>query len=207
MNSKLFLLSETYNEHVIRLFQEIITNNLCSRLKSVETVFFENKNVSYSKNIFPINSKDKIYTALNLNLRFFSYRFEIFYSLKRNGLSFSFKVPFLYNKCFLILCNNVILPVIEGKLDRSSYGFRPFRDCKDLFFEINQLFKKSKSFLWVLKSKLSFSIFNTSWLIKNFPFNKNLLNLMLTKTADNFDLKENVIFFSTLFNFLLSGLV
>lgn len=145
--------------------------------------------------------------ALNLSLKFFSYHFEVFYSLKRNGLSFSFKIPFLYNKCFLILCNNVVLPVIEGKLDRFSYGFRPFRDCKDLFFEVNQLLKKSKSFLWVLKSKLSLSIFNTNWLIKNFPFNKNLLNLMLMKTTYDFDLKNNLIFFSTLFNFLLSGLV
>lgn len=116
-------------------------------------------------------------------------------------------LPPLYQKSFLVLCNFTVLPVVDGKFDRFSYGFRPFRDSKDIFLEIKNFFSKKQFFLWTFKSEISFSIFNTSWIIKYFPFNKNLLNLILLKTEHKLNISKNIVFFSTLFNFLLNGLV
>ena len=191
----------------IFILQRIIGNNLSTRLKSVEIVVCKNKNLFHFKDLFPISSKDKIFTALNLNLKFVFAQFDSFYFLKKNGLSLSFRLPFIYHKCFLVLCNFSVLPVIDGKLDRFSYGFRPFRNCKDCFLEITNFFSKKQSFLWTLKYKIPFSILNTNWLIKYFPFNKNLLNFILNKIQYNFEIAKNNIFFSTLVNFLLNGLV
>nr|AEW12923.3 RoaA [Colacium vesiculosum] len=207
LNYKLFLISEKNNLRLILILQKIAGNNLSSRLKSVQTIFCKNNNFLNSKDLFPISSKDKIFIALNLNLRFVFYNFDIFFFLKKNGLSFSFKLPFIYHKCFLMLCNFTVLPVIEAKLDRFSYGFRPFRNSKDCFLEIVNFISKKQSFSCILKANISFSNFNINWLTKYFPFNKNLLNFIFKDVNENFQINKNMIFFSTLFNFLLNELV
>jgi hypothetical protein len=166
-----------------------------------------NKNFTIFEDFFPFNSKDKIIIVLNLNIKIFFYNLNDFFFLKKNGLSFLFKSLSVYQKSFLVLCNLGVLPVIDGKLDRLCYGFRPFRKCKDVFLEVNNYFSKKQLVLWIFKFNVIFSMFNINWLIKFFPFNKNLLNFILLKKEYKFAIKDNIIFFSTLFNYLLNGLV
>ena len=158
-------------------------------------------------NFFPLCVKDKIYCALNLSLKFIPDNFKAFYCLKKNGLSFFFKPAYLYHKSFFSLCNNLIVPVIDSKLPRFSFSFRPFRNYNDAFLQINNVLKKNNSVSQVLKINVPFAILNTNWLLKNFPFNKSLLNLILDEKYSNYSFNKDTLFFSTIFNFLLHGLV
>lgn len=184
--------------------QTLNSKNLCIRLKSVENSFSE---VQILGNFFPLCLKDKIYCALTLHLKFIPDNFEAFYFLKKNGLSFFFKPAYLYHTSFLSLCNNLVLPVIDSKLPKFSFSFRPFRNDNDIFLQINSVLKKNKCVSQILKITVPFALLNTTWLLKNFPFNKRLLNLILDKKYGNYIFTKNILFFSTIFNFLLHGLV
>lgn len=147
-----------------------------------------------------------------INLRNFSLNNEIhsFYFSKKNGFSLFFQLPNFYMSCIQCLWNCSVLPIVDNDSDKYSYGFRPFRNVQDLFFEIKNSFLKKKLFLWILDFKFNFhtTLSNNYWLLKNFPMEKRILKSWFKPTFLNcFPCIDNSNIFFSLINFSINGLV
>nr|AKL78997.1 RoaA [Euglena viridis] len=162
-----------------------------------------------------LSSQDKLHIVLNLKYIRFSDKKTPLFFMKNNGLSLFYKNFSLYDNSFQALISLACLPITEFTVDRSVYGFRPYRDCSDLLMSIKSFFLKHKrKDFWCLDVKVfcSFNYLNKFWIIKNFPLEKKVLNSWFTRKS-TISINScvlglnNIELDSILFNYLFNGLV
>jgi len=212
MQYKIYLASKSSNFRLILKSQKVFTFSLFSRLKVVNDLF------KFFKFFDFFNSGEKFHIALNLKYPTFSHLFSYFYITKPKGSSIFFNSPDIYVKALHSLYNSSVLPVVEFKSDKFSFGFRPYRDCQEFFFEIKNFFINNKKDFSCLNLKVASmsNFFTNDWLLKNFPLEKSILkswlnnNLFFSSYLSHNNVYPVIGFtsiYNTFFNFLLNGLL
>lgn len=170
-----------------------------------------------SSRFFVFSTDDLLNLVLNLRTSINFADVNSFFLSKRGGLSLFFDVPTIYFQSIQCLWNFSVLPIIEAYSDRYSFGFRPFRACKDLFCELNNFVLRKNLFYWSLNTKVSLlsNLSENKWLFKNFPIEKKFFRSWLDKVSysplsffsSQSIYKDFVSISYTLINFSLNGLV
>lgn len=201
------------NSLLIKFYQKLLIRSLSCRLKVLNRNLIINSQFFTSKSIFNVNFEDIIILVSNLRNLSINSSISTFYFCKRYGYSIFFQMPFFYMNCIQSLWNYSVLPIVENNSDKFSYGFRPFRSTQDLFVEIKNSFLKKRLPLWMVDFKINSSIklYNSDWLMKNFPVEKKILRSWFGLNTFNFlnnlaYFGDGNIFFS-LVNFSVNGLV
>ena len=211
---RIFISAKHSDSRKIRKFQRILLSSLSTRLFVVRNLF-EEKLTNLFVDLFPLNYQEKLKLALDLNFNLSFNDLVPFFLSKKKGLSFYFELPNLSNICLQALCNLAILPFVEPRSDRFSFGFRPYRYSSDVFLYIKKLFQSHRnlSFIDHHKFDLLNSLDTNVWLFKNFPFDKakfkNLVkeaNISFSHNDQDFYVRQ-FDFFNTIKNFLFDGLV
>lgn len=137
---------------------------------------------------------------------------SFFYILKnKHSHSFFIELPTIHERFYQSLWELFIVPVLEISFDRFSYAFRPFRNTRDIFLKIRNLYVYNHYRIsWILKIRLLcfFSTSNKNWLLKNVLIEKSILKNWFTKVSYFSDVRmfqKNILFI--LANFTVSGLV
>lgn len=179
-----------FNIRFLYISQKLFVKSFYARLKSIRDI--QESNECFI-NLSLINSEELLRIAVFMKLcrplperGFFNLR-------KKSSMSFFSESFSLYNACFYNLLFISYLPFWEAKNDRSILSFENQVSLGNPVF----LFHKYIKNLFVSYPKasmiLSFEIFqgfnakSVKWLVKNFPFNKDLLSLYL----NNFVLYRN----------------
>jgi RNA-directed DNA polymerase len=214
---KIFLFSTLNNFSFTRSYQKLLIHNFCSKLASVRTVLEQNKNVFFFDRFFAFSTDDLLNLVLNIGIFVDVISVNSFFLSKKNGFSLFFDVPTIYFQSIQCLWNFSVLPIIETYSDRYSFGFRPFRACKDLFCELKNFLFRKNLFFWSLNTKVSLlaNISENKWLFKNFPIEKKFFKSWLAKVSfsplsffpSHVIYKDFISISYTLINFSLNGLV
>jgi hypothetical protein len=193
----------------LRGLQKLLLFCLSSRLRTIRDILYENYQFFPSS----ITSYDKLFLVFSLKFLFILNSTNYFVIFKKNSMSFFFEVPDFYNRCSQMLFSIVLFPLIESNSNRNYLFFRPYRDSYDIFLALKNVFLRNLSFLWFCNLKLFTFVNNFSWLLKNFPFCKTVVNkwvyfIFLKKNyfSENFFLKNNSIYLVVV-NFLFNGFV
>lgn len=214
---KIFSFSKLNKFSFTRSFQKLLIRSFCSRLKSVRKVLEENKNFFSFDSYFTVSEDEFLNVALNLGIFVNSFSVDSYFLTKKKGFSLFFDIPNIYFQSIQCLWNFSILPIIESYSDRFSFGFRPYRGCKDLFQEIKNFISRNNLFFWSLNIKVSLvsNFFESKWLSKNLPIEKNFLKswfpeiayLPLSISSNQYTYRDFVSISYTMINFSLNGLV
>lgn len=187
--------------------QKYLLKSFSAKLKSIRD--------SFSGDLF-ISSRERFLLAFTLDFLNLPEYFYSVYVPKRNGLVFFFNLPSFFFVCFENLFDLSFLPFVETKTDKFSFGFRPYRDCSDVFVQLKKsILKKNRVFLL---SKINISNFfsdtNKCWILKNIPLKLSFFKRWLNLNAVHFNklnydllLKFRGGLFFSVFNFILNGLV
>jgi hypothetical protein len=207
LQDKISLYSKKSNFRLISIYQKYLLKSFSAKLKSIRDSF---------DNDLSFTSREKFLFVVSLDLLNFPEYFYSIYVPKKNGLAFFFSRPSFFVICFENLFDLSFLPFSEAKTDKLNLGFRPYRDCSDVFVHMKKfLFIKSKiSSLFKIKISKNFNYVSKVWILKNVPlkalfFEKWLSINILNKDRLNDDLFLNFqcrLSFSV-FNFMLNGLV
>lgn len=201
---KIYLAFKYGNFSLLKSFQKLFINSLVLRLKVVRNNI-DLYSVHYlRKDLFTFDSKDKLMFSLNLKFNLNFDKVDYILISKKKSLSFFFEFPGLYISCVRSLYFELVSPIVETISDRFSLSFSPFRHSQDFFLQCKTVFSQIRRPFWFFISKFVLSFFSIKWIIKNFPFDKLLLNKYFNfigyyKFTDNL--------FLILLNFLLNGLV
>ena len=188
------------------MFQNILFHSFSAKLKSVQQCF-ESINESKGK-IISIQDKEKLSLAINLEIPYVYYFDVSFFILKRGGLSRYFKFPNIYSLCRTELITLGILPLNNLVEAKFSFNFRPFRNSKELVFEINKSLSNRNllSSLNFVNFKFDLDLSSNIWLLKNFPLEKRILKSCLKfLNQSEASLITNLSYY--FINFLLNGLL
>lgn len=100
---------------------------------------------------------------------------------KRNGKKRPLGIPTLKDRAMQALYLLALEPVSETTADTNSYGFRPYRACRDAIAQCFCALGKKDSPKWVLDAdiKACFDWINHEWLIANIPIDKKILKQWL----------------------------
>nr|YP_010700286.1 putative group II intron reverse transcriptase/maturase RoaA [Euglena undulata]WCH63430.1 putative group II intron reverse transcriptase/maturase RoaA [Euglena undulata] len=199
--------SKKSNFRLISIYQKYLLKSFSAKLKSIRDSF---------DNDLSFTSREKFLFVVSLDLLNFPEYFYSIYVPKKNGLAFFFSRPNFFVICFENLFDLSFLPFSEAKTDKLNLGFRPYRDCSDVFVHMKKfLFIKGKiSSLFKIEISKNFNYVSKVWILKNVPlkalfFEKWLSINILNKDRLNDDLYLNFrwrLSFSV-FNFMLNGLV
>lgn len=160
----------------VRYLQKLLLLGLTSRFRSIRDVFEENNRVFSFGNSFYLTSSEKLFLVLNLNYKFNLFDLNFFSISKRSSFVYFFELPSFYFRSVQSLCSFSILPIIEDISDRFSFSHKPFRSNYDYFLEIKKVFSKNDSLNWIFNFKCILPFTDNSWILKNFPFEKKVLN-------------------------------
>nr|YP_009503371.1 roaA [Euglena clara]AXA45463.1 roaA [Euglena clara] len=141
---KIFLNSKLSNIRLARKNLKLLSASFCARLLAVREVLVGN--YFFKCDYLDLLDSDSLFKiAMNLKSnRFKVNNFNIFI-FKIKGLSLYFSFPYVYNTCLECLWNISLLPFVDARSDRFSYGHRPFRFCYD-FYLYKSLWKFVKKF-------------------------------------------------------------
>lgn len=198
---EIFLLSEQSNFQLIKNKQRFLTKSFYARILAVRN--YEESQVSGSLRY--LSSKEKFTVVSLLYHRKNLIKYCNFYVIKSKRTSFSYSFYIIYNLSFYNLINLSILPFLETKLDKCFLTSRPYRIRSDVILRMSDFLLNDFDKLWYLKFKI-FDILNFTnklWLLKNFPIEKTFLNFYFEQKFYSFCKS----FYSTIFNYLLTGLV
>lgn len=183
----------------LRYIQRIYVSSLVVRFNVIRDLYTYHTICQGSLNI---NSIEKLHLAINIKLNRFTSFKSCFFVYSKKLFSLFFLVPNLYTNCIKSVFNNLILPIVNFKCDRFSYGFRPYRYSLDLFVQLKKTVK-TQFIAWSLFSQINKHPI-TNWLSKNIFFEKRYIIFM---NNDRSYLVKNHLLYFTLLNFSLSGLV
>ena len=100
---------------------------------------------------------------------------------KRNGKMRPLGIPTLKDRAMQALYLLTLEPIAETLADPNSYGFRPYRACRDAIGQCFCALGKKHSPKWVLDAdiKACFDWINHSWLLDNIPLDSCVLQQWL----------------------------
>jgi hypothetical protein len=199
----------------MRISQKLFFSSLSSRIKCVqESLSTFNKKLFFSS--FNLNSEEKLLLVLSLKKIFFLEELQSFVNVKNKSFSFHFNFPLIYNLSSELFINTSFLCALDFHSDKRSFGYKPFRDSTDIFFEIKSMFSEKFNFFIfsMLKDVYLKKSFNKSWILKNLSFERKILCSWFAVETHNFKLSKNFSnrsvyndLYLTLINFLLYGLL
>jgi RNA-directed DNA polymerase len=96
---------------------------------------------------------------------------------KRNGKMRPLGIPTMKDRAMQALHLLALEPVAETLADTNSYGFRPYRACRDAIGQCFCALGRKYSPKWVLDAdiKACFDWISHDWLLKNIPADKKML--------------------------------
>lgn len=100
---------------------------------------------------------------------------------KRNGKSRPLGIPCISDRAMQALYLLCLEPVSETLADPNSYGFRPYRACRDAIAQCFCALKGKYSARWILDAdiKACFDWINHDWLLGNIPMDNQILRQWL----------------------------
>ena len=100
---------------------------------------------------------------------------------KKNGKKRALGIPCMIDRAMQALFLLALEPISEHMADENSYGFRPFRACRDAIAQCFCALGKKESAKWVLEAdiKACFDWICHDWLLENIPLNKRILKQWL----------------------------
>lgn len=101
---------------------------------------------------------------------------------KRNGTVRPLGIPTIKDRAMQALLLLALEPIAETLADKNSYGFRPYRACRDAIGQCFCALAKSYSPQWVLEGDITacFDRINHDWLLNNIPLPKRILSQWLS---------------------------
>ncbi len=100
---------------------------------------------------------------------------------KRNLQLRPLGIPCLVDRCMQALHLLCLEPISETQADVNSYGFRPYRACRDAITQCFYALAKKTSATWILDAdiKACFDWISHDWLLENIPIDKQILRQWL----------------------------
>lgn len=100
---------------------------------------------------------------------------------KRNGKLRPLGIPTLKDRAMQALYLFALVPIAETLADPNSYGFRPYRACRDAIGQCFCALGKKHSPRWILDAdiKACFDWINHDWLMENIPVDSHVLRQWL----------------------------
>ena len=207
MQNKIFLSSKKSDFRLISICQKFLVKSFSAKLKSIRD--------SFEDDLY-LTSREKFLFVVSLDLLSFPEYFYSIYVPKKNGLVLFFNIPSFFVVCFENLFDLSFLPFSETKTDKLNFGFRPYRDCSDVFIHMRRIFFYKNKIPSLLKIEISkvLNHANKVWILKNVPLKALFFERWLSvKIINNNKLNDNLLLsfrgklsFSV-FNFMLNGLV
>jgi hypothetical protein len=195
------LLSERSNFRLIKNRQNFLIKSFYGRLLAVRN-YVESQ---VSGSLRYLSSREKFTVVLLLYQRKDLIKHYNFYVIKSKGTAFTFNFYILYFVSFCNLIKFSILPFLETKFEKPLFTSRPYKIKSDVILKITDILLKDFNRLWYLKFKIPniLNFTNKSWLLRNFPLEKNFLNFYFEQKHYSFCKS----FYLMIFNYLLTGLV
>lgn len=167
----------------VKALQWLLTHSLCAKLLAVKRVT-SNKGAKTAgiDGVKWSNPSQKLRGAMSLRRRGYKAkplrRIEI---PKKNGKKRKLGIPTIYDRAMQALYKLALEPVSETTADGHSYGFRPYRACRDAIAQCFNVFRQKTSAQWVLEAdiKACFDEIDFNWLIANIPIDKTMLEQWL----------------------------
>lgn len=100
---------------------------------------------------------------------------------KANGKLRPLGIPTMKDRAMQALYLHALEPIAETLVDPNSYGFRPYRACRDAAAQCFITLAKKHSAQWVLDADISgcFDHISHRWMIANIPMDKTILQKWL----------------------------
>lgn len=100
---------------------------------------------------------------------------------KKNGKKRPLGIPTMRDRAMQALYVLALEPLAETLADPNSYGFRPYRACRDAIGQCFCVLAKSSSPRWVLEGDIRscFDWIDHDWLLANIPIDKGILRQWL----------------------------
>jgi len=100
---------------------------------------------------------------------------------KKNGKQRALGIPTMRDRAQQALYSYALAPVAATLADPNSYGFRPFRSCRDAIQQCFIVFARKGGACWVLDAdiKACFDRISHSWLLDHIPLDRRILRQWL----------------------------
>lgn len=180
----------------MNFYQRLVIRSFFSRLIAVRNSLYFKDNFI---NVF--SSEDKLRVALNMDI-FNLASLNFIHILKFKNTSYLLTLSDLYSTSFNTILNFCCLPIIESKIEKSLFIFKPFRDNKDFFFHLKNIYYEHSNYIksCILNNFVLITSKTTFWLFKHFPLIKKLLFIYLNNMY-----KDKINF--NIYIYLFTGLV
>nr|YP_009145520.1 RoaA [Trachelomonas volvocina]AKL82433.1 RoaA [Trachelomonas volvocina] len=160
-----------------------------------------------------INEKEKFSVIFKLgNVSDFQ-TMENFIVSKKKSLSYFFSDIDLLARCTETLICYSFLPISESTKEKISIDFKIYRTSHEIYLNLKRKFSKKFKNFWFICFNFSLEKKTQTWIKKNIPVQKNLLQILLKSSlSSNSERIKNITLYGNntylyLLNFLLNGLV
>jgi len=163
--------------------QWILTHSFYAKALAVKRVTSnKGKKTPGVEGVIWVTNKDKIKAIYSLKRNGYKAKpLRRIYIPKKNGKKRPLSIPTMFDRAMQALFKLALAPVAETTADRNSYGFRESRSCADAVAAAFNALSKPNSATWILEGDIKgcFDNISTSWLMKNIPIDKRMLEQWL----------------------------